>query len=395
MTNSLEKTIEIQDFSLWDKMQNSRKVFSFDLEITARCNNNCRHCYIYLPAGDQAAQERELTLKEIDRIADEAVALGAVWVLISGGEPLLRKDFPEIYILLKRKGLLVSVFTNATLIREAHVALFKKYPPRDIEVSVYGVTKETYERVTRQPGSFDAFLRGLRLLEEGGVRVRLKAMALRSNHHELTEIAKFCRARTRDYYRFDPLLHLRFDGNMERNLEIAAERLSPEEIVAIEQADAERFGAMEKNCENLIFKDYCGPGCDHLFHCGAGNGGFNVGYDGTFRLCSSLWAPGTTYDLRTGTVREAWEQLVPRVRQMRSSDPAFLETCRRCPIINLCLWCPAHAYLETGAMDRQVDYFCRVAHARAAALGYSERERQTSDAGAHQEPIDTEMPQHQ
>ena len=62
---------------------------------------------------------------------------------------------------------------------------------------------------------------------------------------------------------------------------------------------------------------------------------------------------------------------MPRVRDMRSRDPEFLETCRKCPIVNLCLWCPAHAHLECGAMDRRVDYFCRVAHARAAALGYT------------------------
>ncbi|MCX6674408.1 MAG: hypothetical protein NTY37_11600 [Methanothrix sp.] len=47
-----------------------------------------------------------------------------------------------------------------------------------------------------------------------------------------------------------------------------------------------------------------------------------------------------------------------------------LETCRVCPIINLYIWCPAHAYLEDGEMDAQVPYFCAVAHARAEALGY-------------------------
>jgi sulfatase maturation enzyme AslB (radical SAM superfamily) len=47
-----------------------------------------------------------------------------------------------------------------------------------------------------------------------------------------------------------------------------------------------------------------------------------------------------------------------------------LETCRVCPIINLCIWCPAHAYLEKGEMDVQVPYFCAVAHAQAEALGY-------------------------
>ena len=137
-------TIEIQEFPLWAKMKEHRGLFSFDLEITARCNNDCRHCYINLPAGDMEARLKELTLEEIGSIADQAVALGALWVLISGGEPLLRDDFEEIYMLLKRKGLLVSVFTNATLIRERHIALFQKYPPRDIEVTVYGATERTY-----------------------------------------------------------------------------------------------------------------------------------------------------------------------------------------------------------------------------------------------------------
>jgi len=376
MFNPNTSTREIQEFALWDKMKSRRKVFSFDLEITARCNNDCPHCYINLPAGDRAAQEQELTPAEIGRIADEAVALGAVWVLMTGGEPLLREDFAEIYLLLKKKGLLVSVFSNATMVRQEHVELFRKYPPRDIEVSVYGATKETYEKVTRRPGSFAAFQQGLRLLTDSGVRVRLKAMALRSNHHELAAISEFCRAHTKDYYRFDPLLHLRFDGDASRNAGILAERLTPEEIVAVERADSERFGALEKNCGKLINEEFCHTGCDHLFHCGAGNGSFSVSYDGRFRLCSSLWVPETMYDLRTGTLQEAWENTVPRVRDLRSKNPEFLNTCRKCPLINLCLWCPAHAYLETGAMDTRVEYFCQVAHARAAALGYIKPDKQ-------------------
>lgn len=95
-----------------------------------------------------------------------------------------------------------------------------------------------------------------------------------------------------------------------------------------------------------------------------------MSYDGKFRLCSSLWDPDTMYDLRRGTLREAWEEFVPRVRNLRSKNPEFLEKCRKCPIINLCLWCPAHAYLETGRMDEYVEYFCNVANARAEALGY-------------------------
>lgn len=370
-TNPFVSPGSLPDFGLWNKLNERRVPLSFDLEITARCNNACRHCYINLPAGDREAKRQELSLAEIGNIADQAVSLGALWCLISGGEPLLREDFADIYLMLKRKGLLISVFTNACLVTRDHVSLFQKYPPRDLEVTVYGVTQETYERVTQRPGSYAAFRRGLDLLLDAGLKVRLKAMAIRSNLHELPEIAAFCREHTCDYFRFDPLLHLRYDGNTRRNQEIQAERLSPAEIVAVEQGDDERARALNKDCDRLIQEEHDGELCDHLFHCGAGMKSFAVGYDGTFRLCADLWHPECTYDLRRGRLINAWNELVPRVRDLRSANPIFLDRCRRCPIINLCLWCPAHAHLETGRLDGWSEYFCTVAHARAKAIAAS------------------------
>jgi radical SAM protein with 4Fe4S-binding SPASM domain len=358
----------LPEFNLWQKIGDRRVPLSFDLEITARCNNACRHCYINLPAGDIDARQKELTLAEISDIADQAVELGALWCLISGGEPLLRKDFADIYMALKRKGLLISVFTNACLVTDEHAALFQKYPPRDIEVTVYGVTQETYERVTQRPGSYVAFQRGLDLLLNSGIKVRLKAMALRSNVYELPAIAAFCREHTTDYFRFDPFLHLRYDQDPQRNQEILSERLTPAEIVAIEQGDEERARALDNGCDKLIWPEVNGHLCDHLFQCGAGNKNFSVSYDGFFRLCADLWHPDCIYDLRRGSLAQAWEELVPRVREMRSTNPDFLDRCRRCPIINLCLWCPAHAHLESGQMDSWNEYFCQVAHARAEAI---------------------------
>ena len=281
----------------------------------------------------------------------------------------------------KKKGLLVSVFTNATLVTAQHIALFKKYPPRDIEVSVYGVTKETYEKVTRRPGSFDAFIRGLNLLLKSGIMVRLKAMALRSNISEFPEIARFCRERTKDCFRFDPFLHLRFDGNQTRNQEVMSERLSPEGIVALERSDPERFDCLGRECDKLICPEFSRTTCTHLFHCGAGNRSFTLGYDGLFRLCSSLWHPDCVYDVRKGSLTDAWHNFVPRVRDMRSAGREFMEECQVCPLINLCMWCPAHAYLESGELDKLVDYFCDVAQARAEML----REAITSKSRSRQD----------
>ncbi|MGB7630679.1 MAG: radical SAM protein, partial [Candidatus Deferrimicrobium sp.] len=329
--------MDIKHLPLWGKLQEKSLPLSFEVEITARCNNNCGHCYINLPPDDRAARKRELSVLETAGLAAQAVQLGAVWCLITGGEPLLRPDFADLYLVLKRAGLLVSVFTNATLLTEAHAALFREFPPRDIEVTVYGVTRDTYERVTRKPGSYDQFRRGLALLMQSGVRVRLKAVAIQSNFSEHAAIADFCRAHTRDYFRFDPQLHLRFDGDSDRNDEIRAERLAPEQIIALEQADEKRMRVLRKDCDTLIQQEACHPGCDHLFHCGAGRRSFTIGYDGRFRLCSSLWAPDTVYDLRQGTLSAAWHDFVPRVREMRSTKPELVKTCRPCRLVNLCL----------------------------------------------------------
>lgn len=375
------RAIEIQRFGLWEKIQGKRVPLSFELEATARCNNNCRHCYINRPAGDAAAEAAELTAAEILDIARQAVGLGSMWCLITGGEPLLREDFSEIYLGLKRLGLIVSVFTNATLITDELIALFKAYPPRDIEVTVYGITRETYDAVVRRPGAFDAFMRGLNRLFASGVRVRLKAMAIRSNLHEQEAIGAFCRSRTKDFFRFDPQLHLRFDGDPVRNAEIRKERLTPEEIVGLERTDEKRAEEMRKNCDSLIDERATHFACDHLFHCSAGNSGFSVSPDGVFRLCPALWAEGTTFDLRRGTLAEAWNDFVPNVRELRSRKAEFLDSCRKCALINLCLWCPAHAHLESGALDGATPYFCEVAHARAELVRGEGTIRQTKTPG--------------
>jgi len=380
----MTKNIEIQELPLWDKLAEMRTPLSIEFELTARCNLNCRHCYINLGANDNTARSKELSLNEINTIADQAAGLNSIWCLLTGGEPLLRSDFMEIYLSLKKKGFLINVFTNACLIKESHIHLFKQYPPRDIEVSVYGVTQATYESITRVPGSYQAFRRGLDLLLSNDIDVTLKAMALRSNLHEIEAIADFCRERTKHSYRFDPFLHLRYDRDSLRNEEIKQERLSPQNIVDLEKSDQSRFQSLQNHCEDLIFPEKLtyedcisskemeeSEACKafkKLFRCGIGNGGFTISYDGHLRLCSTLLAPGTTFDLRSGTLKDGLETLRTKIRAMETKSIKILKTCKSCKIVNLCMWCPAIAYLETGNLEGEVPYFCQVAHARAEAL---------------------------
>ena len=363
------RKMPVHEFDLWNRYEKSGKLYSINFEITARCNLNCRHCYINLPVSDLGAAAKELTLSEIEQIADQAVDLGAMWCLLTGGEPLLRRDFDDIYLMLKRKGLLMSVFTNATLVQEHHIELFKKYPPRDLEVTVYGVSPETFDAVTRKQGAYTRFIRNLHLLQEAGVNVRLKAMALRSNIYEMKRIADFCREYTKDFFRYDPNLHYRFDGDAQRNREIESERLTPAEIVDLEQQDEERSQALMNHCDELMLHLDDRMASNQVFKCGVGSGGsVTIGADGLLRLCSDLVHPDFMADLRKNSLAQALGELLPKVRRLTSDRKEYLNQCASCNLANFCQWCPADAYLETGHLDEPIQYFCKVAHSRIKAV---------------------------
>jgi radical SAM protein with 4Fe4S-binding SPASM domain len=366
MSDAYSSSINFEKSSLHNHFKKMRVPLSFDLELTARCNLDCRQCYINLPAGDSAAAQREMSREEISDYADQAVALGSIYCLVTGGEPLLRKDFPEIYVDLKKKGLLVRVFTNGCLINQDHIRLFTQYPPEVIEVTVYGATEGTYNHVVRKPDAYRAFRRGLDLLLESGLRVGLKGTIIRSNAHELREIAEFARTRSSERFKFDPLMLLRGDGDPIRNADILAERMSSSEIVALERKDEEHYLELKSECQE---RDPNLAENGNLFYCNAGRNHFSISYDAHFRLCLFLHQGGYQVNLRDTNLADAWNQFAPKARDARAEDPAFKANCQSCDLVYLCQWCPAQSMTEMGRLDGYSPYFCDVAHARAEGVG--------------------------
>src|SRR5579859_6689524 len=97
---------------------NQRTPLKVSIEVTRRCPLECQHCYNNLPMGDHDARRREMSAEEHFRLLDELVEMGCFWLLYTGGEIFARKDFIEIYTYAKKKGFLITLFTNGTLISE-------------------------------------------------------------------------------------------------------------------------------------------------------------------------------------------------------------------------------------------------------------------------------------
>jgi radical SAM protein with 4Fe4S-binding SPASM domain len=344
------------------------------LELTYRCNMACVQCYCNLPADDGQALAAELSYDEICSILDQATERGCLWLMLTGGEPLLRPDFLDVYTYAKKRGMLVTLFTNGTLLNEQVADYLAEWPPRKVEITLHGVTRETFERVSCVPGSYDRCMRGIELLLERGIRVTLKTTVTTLNVHELWQTKAYVEALGLDF-RFDAMLMPRLDGSR-RPLAV---RLTPEEVVELDLQDEERSQEMERVCQQ-----YWGRTAgDRLYSCGAGKRSFHVDPYGNLSMCLTNHAH--TYDLRRGSFGDGWRDFIPFVRSLKAEEAV---KCRTCPIMSVCGQCPAWSYLEHGDLETPVEFLCSVGRHRADAFhaGY-QREGDRDERAIWQEAV--------
>jgi len=167
---------------------------SIDIELTERCDNDCIHCCINRPASDSVARAGELATDQVKDVVRQAADLGCLQVRYTGGEPLLRPDFEELYLHARRLGMRVLVFTNARRLTPRLADLLVRVPPLvAVEVSVYGMHAQSYEAVTRVPGSFAQFRRGVDLLLGRGIPFVIKGALLPPNRREIDELTELAR----------------------------------------------------------------------------------------------------------------------------------------------------------------------------------------------------------
>ncbi len=320
-----------------------------------------------MPVDDPAGR-KELTTEKIKDIILEAASLGCLKVRFTGGEPLLRKDFEEIYIFARKLGLKVLLFTNATLITPYIADLFARIPPLEkIEISVYGMSEESYESVTRNPGSFQAFKKGIKLLQDRKIPFIVKVAILPPNKNELKDFEIWASTipgmgRIPGYSAFFDLRARR--DSEEKNKLIRKLRISPEEAAQVLGRDRNRYiHEMKQFCAKFMK-----PAGNNLFSCGLGHSGCIDAY-GNFQPCMLLRHPDIIYDLRTGSLREAIIEFLPRLKEMKTHNPDYLARCSHCFLHGLCEQCPGKSWMEYGTLDTPVEYLCKVAHFRAFDLG--------------------------
>lgn len=338
-----------------------------DLELTERCDNNCIHCSINLPENDCSTRDRELSTPQWKDVIDQAVNLGALTARFTGGEPLLRKDFPDLYRYARVLGMRVLLLTNARLITPDIAQLLSRIPPlENIEISVYGLKQESCNAITRDKNAFAESRRGIDLLLKHRVPFIVKGTVFPPTIGEMEDFIHWASTipwmdSPPDFPLFLDLRHRR-DSEL-KNQRIRTLRLTPEQGLKILTRDPELY---RRERMRFCRQNLQSPG-PKLFNCNANNA-ICVDAYGKIQYCLGLRQPDTVLDIRQNSLKDMVVDFIPRLRQKESVNPEYLERCGCCFLRGFCEQCPAKSWSEHGLLDKPVDYLCRVAHEQAVFL---------------------------
>ena len=267
--------------------------FSCQWEITCRCNLRCVMCYTdCFNRPDKIL--KELSTRDILRIMDELAEEGCVELCLTGGEPLIRADFFELYDHATSHGFFVTLFTNGTLITEAVADRLAATPPHRIEISLHGSTRHTFETVTQGRGSYDRCLAAIRLLLDRQLPLAVKTTAMTLNHREVLDIKQYVDGLGSVSYKLGEDLRPTLSGSDAPG----QWALSDQELLELNLGDPD--------LSTEAYLKATRPDSP----CRSGQRSFHIDAYGYLQLCSGNRRDG--YDLRHGSFHEGFYEYLPK-----------------------------------------------------------------------------------
>ena len=359
----------------WDEMESTFAAhaarqhvpLSATFELTARCSLQCKMCYVRLEPWQVKAMGRELTAEEWISLGRQAIDAGTMFLLLTGGEPLLRPDFEQIYIALCKMGFIITLNTNATLMSEKYFELFSKYPPTAVAVTLYGSSPETYEKICGDASGFEKTVRGLEMFSKLPTNLEVRTTFIKDNMHELDAIRAIANRFTKRF----AINIMVFKPTRGCTCDVEKHRMNPKECLDVDMANYKYYYELDDpETEALLAneEEWTPPpeGRDHgldvepaVITCLAAKSLFWLSWDGKMFPCGTFDEPFNTKPLEEGFI-PAWNRLPTLFTELRHPDE-----CMRCELLEGCPNCPAYFQCETGNPEEISPYLCVLSKERA------------------------------
>lgn len=307
------------------------------IETTNKCNFRCPHCYV------DKADFKVLTYNEIKDLIDELYNLGGSNILFTGGEVLTHRHFKDFYIYAYKKGFMIAINTNGSLLDDSLIEFLKKTPPLSLEISLYGHNQKTFENFTKTKISFDMLIETFKKIKEANISLLCKSVITNGNKEYYKDMENICKDLDipfkKDYITF-PSLDKSHDFN--------PEQISPSEVIEFLKDDkiAQReYLKIFSNNDNEAERKY-------VFECRRDNDGLFISSEGKVNICPCMQS--VSYQYQKGNLLEC----VLKLQELKNMEFRKDSKCKNCKYISLCRYCPAKFHLTTGDYETPPSWFC-------------------------------------
>lgn len=345
---------------LWEKAAKKKIPLTAAFELLPVCNFSCKMCYVRKSMAEVQAEGGILSGKEWLKRAEEAQKLGMLYPLLTGGEPLLHPDFREIYQGMQDMGMQISVNSNGSLINEETARWFNQHVPVRINITLYGASEETYEKLCGNGAAWGKVRDAVQWLKKYNVRVKFNTSITPLNRHDMEKIIAYAHSVDSPIqiatYMFPPFR--RDEQAIGQN-----ERMTPEEAgQARAYADylqnepewflgqAERYKHFIPWSEDILFPI---PNVEMGMRCRAGTSSLWLDWKGNFLNCGMYGAVAMSGKDRS--FADLWKQMVEENAAFR-----YQPVCAKCPNQMLCHPCIAMVHDESGQHNGRPEYICRM-----------------------------------
>lgn len=346
---------------LFHKATMSHSPICGTFELSPLCNFNCKMCYVHQSEAELRKQEKWIKPPEFWlNLARQAREEGMLYLLLTGGEPFLYKGFWELYEKLAKMGFIISINSNGSMIQEETVERLKKHPPARINITLYGASDETYEKICGVKNGYTRTTHAIELLKEAGISVKLNCSMTPSNADDLEKIIRYAEEKELiaevATYMFPPI-------RLDESKKGQNHRFTPEEMAhydicrVLYQRGAEYLqhyaeSVAEGICEIPDSDTHCKEQDGGKILCRAGRGIFWTTWEGNITPCGMMPIPSVSLENRS--FREAWEQLVEETAKIRLAPE-----CRDCPNQKVCHVCAGMTYGENADFTAKPEYLCQ------------------------------------
>lgn len=324
------------------------------LELTPLCNMNCDMCYVRLSRKEMESQGKMLSLEKWLMLAKEMKDAGVLFVLLTGGEPLLYPHFKELYLELLKMGMVITINSNGTLMNEDWIDFFSQHKPRRINITLYSKDERGYEKLCHYPGGFEKAVNAIKQLKEKNVAVKINCSLTKKNIDSYQKILDI--GEELDVPVFMDTYMCPATRERKKAFDFAS-RLNPKE------AAKTRIQVLRREMGDEIFRESAklhielaentpeGKEIKSGMKCKAGKCSYTISWRGDMIPCVIMSEPHVSV-FQSG-FEKAWKEIVEKTSQIYMS-----EKCSQCTLRKVCNVCPSYALLEAGAYDAVPEYLC-------------------------------------